>query len=259
MTETATSTAYPVASLVFTASSTVFCWGKADDVVVVVVAVVEDVVVVVTGVPNCTTLPSVMPSLPGSKASILGMAKPLSSIVVAMHLSKSLLDVVVATLMVFLEYKVESAPSPPASQQLSTAMHISERLATKSANMATCPHATSIWEQSQLSRMATSSLSKLTQERRVQAPSFGFAPDGQQSLKSEPEARQRMEDCNARSMLAALKLEAAPDAATKVAREMKAMGRRWLRIMVDGIIMMETEGAIALQSEDCNLIAIRRH
>jgi len=150
MTETANGTAYPVASFLFTESSTVFCWGKADDVVeVVVVVVVEDVVVVVAVVPVLSpallTLPSVMPSSRGSNASISGMAKPLSSIVVAMHLSKSLLDVVVAKSMTFLAYKVESAPSPPpSSQQLSTAMHISERLATKSANMATCPHATSI-------------------------------------------------------------------------------------------------------------------
>ena len=78
----------------------------------------------------------------------------------------------------------------------------------------------------------------------MQAPSLGFAPDGQQSLNSAPEARQRMEDDNARSMMAALALKAVSDATTKVMIEKKATGRSCLRSIVDGMIMIEMEVAI---------------
>ncbi len=70
-------------------------------------------------------------------------------------------------------------------------------------------------------------LSKLTHDRRVQAPSLGSAPDGQQSMKSIPEARHRIEDCNVRSIAAAaFALNAVPDVATttKVARDKRAKG-----------------------------------
>ncbi len=242
--------AYLRASLVSATSSTVFCRGSVVDdvdevamvgamvdVVLVFVLILASLVLAIVA-PCSADVPS--PSPPGSSASMSGTAKPLSSIVVAMHLSKSLLDVVVVSTVAVLEYEVVEAPAPPLpsppSQQLSTAMHISERLATKSANTATCPHATSSWAQLQSSpRMVM--LSKLTQVRRVHAPSLGSAPDGQQSLKSMPEARQRIEDCNVRSIEAslalALELEALPGA-TAAARTTE-MSR--LKSMVVGTIM----------------------
>ena len=53
-----------------------------------------------------------------------------------------------------------------------------------------------------------------------------------------------MEDDNARSMMAALALKAVSDATTKVMIEKKATGRSCLRSIVDGMIMIEMEGAI---------------
>ena len=86
-------------------------------------------------------------------------------------------------------------------------------------------------------------LSKLTHDRRVQAPSLGSAPDGQQSMKLIPEARHRIEDCNVRSIAtaAAFALNAGSDVAitTEVAREKKAKGRSGLRSMMVKMVMMD--------------------
>ena len=88
-------------------------------------------------------------------------------------------------------------------------------------------------------------LSKLTHDRRVQAPSLGSAPDGQQSMELIPEARHRIEDCNVRSIAAAaaaaFALNAGSDVAitTEVAREKKSKGRSGLRSMMVKMVMMD--------------------
>lgn len=92
-------------------------------------------------------------------------------------------------------------------------------------------------------------LSKLTHDRRVQAPSLGLAPVGQQSVKSVPETRQRMEDCNVRSMAAeTLALEEDPNATTAVTTKSvtvtRLMGNSDLgsMVVVVGNITTEDEG-----------------